>query len=124
VKVCPECGLEKALTEFYVRKSGRPQSYCKACLGVRSAAWSKTNKEKRTQIKREWRERNPGYALNQHLLTRYGITLAEREAMRERQNGRCAICQRHESELVPRQSGGSELHVDHNHETGYVRELL
>lgn len=45
---------------------------------------------------------------------RYGITIADYQAMYERQEGKCAICGTSEEKLV----------VDHNHKTGKVRELL
>jgi Autographiviridae endonuclease VII len=42
------------------------------------------------------------------------MTIADYEAMYERQGGRCAICGTSEEKLV----------VDHNHQTNSVRELL
>lgn len=48
---------------------------------------------------------------------KYGISLAERDAMLEAQGGRCAICQTD----AP---GPRGLFVDHCHETGRVRGLL
>lgn len=47
---------------------------------------------------------------------KYGITRAERDAMREKQNGQCAICGENES--------GKGLFIDHDHTTGKVRALL
>jgi hypothetical protein len=46
--------------------------------------------------------------------SRYGLTIGELAAMREKQDGRCAICER----------PSGHLHVDHNHATGAVRALL
>ena len=48
------------------------------------------------------------------LKAKYGITLADYNAMYERQGRRCAICGEAAGKLV----------VDHNHQTGKVRELL
>jgi len=42
----------------------------------------------------------------------------ERQKLYDHQEGRCAICKRHETEFAKR------LHVDHNHKTGRVRGLL
>jgi len=48
-----------------------------------------------------------------HLTRRYGISAAEADLMFESQDGLCAICR-----------VASAEHVDHDHETGEVRELL
>ncbi|MGY1623043.1 endonuclease VII domain-containing protein [Geodermatophilus sp. SYSU D00965] len=48
-----------------------------------------------------------------HLSRRYGISAAEADLMLEAQDGLCAIC-----------NTASAAHVDHDHETGRVRELL
>ncbi|MGY1810474.1 endonuclease VII domain-containing protein [Blastococcus sp. SYSU D00669] len=48
-----------------------------------------------------------------HLTRRYGISAQEADLMLEAQGGLCAIC-----ELAP------AAHVDHDHETGAVRQLL
>lgn len=42
----------------------------------------------------------------------------ERQKLYEKQEGRCAVCKKHESEFKIR------LSVDHNHKTGQVRGLL
>jgi hypothetical protein len=48
-----------------------------------------------------------------HLIRRYGISAAEADLMLSTQGGLCAIC-----------NTASAEHVDHDHETGRVRELL
>jgi len=49
---------------------------------------------------------------------KYGITEDDYNNMFVFQNGKCAICGNHQSELK------SPLHIDHNHKTGKVRGLL
>lgn len=49
-----------------------------------------------------------------HLLRRYGITAAEREALFDAQGRRCPICR----------TGEGPWHVDHDHKTGLVRAVL
>lgn len=52
----------------------------------------------------------------------YGITLDEYQVLFEKQNGVCAICLKPESRK--NNKGIDSLAIDHNHETGKVRELL
>lgn len=54
--------------------------------------------------------------------TKYGITLADYDAMFAIQGGACAIC-REPCKGTP-EKPYHRLHVDHNHETGKVRGLL
>ena len=51
-------------------------------------------------------------------LRRYNMSVADYNAMFQKQEGRCAICLKHQSEIKLR------LYVDHDHETGKVRGLL
>lgn len=63
------------------------------------------------------RRRNLGNAIR-----RYGITVEQFGQMMERQQGRCAICGD-----PPDPNGvkaASRLHIDHDHTSGQVRELL
>ena len=53
-----------------------------------------------------------------HYLKRYGIDIDKYNEMFESQEGRCAICGIHQSELKV------SLCVDHNHSTGEIRGLL
>lgn len=56
--------------------------------------------------------------LDNYYLRKYGISYDQREGMYNLQNGRCAICERPESDFSKR------LAVDHNHKSGKVRGLL
>ena len=51
-------------------------------------------------------------------LKRYNITLDQYNEMFNKQEGKCAICQKHQNELK------KILYVDHDHKTGEVRGLL
>jgi len=53
------------------------------------------------------------------LLKNYGITVEAYEAKRQAQDGKCACCGIDESD-APR----GRLYVDHDHDTGQVRDLL
>jgi hypothetical protein len=52
----------------------------------------------------------------QHLASNYGMTMEEYQARVAAQGGLCAIC--------GDEPERGRLHVDHNHATGVVRELL
>lgn len=78
------------------------------------------NKEKVQAASREWNLKNPDRMRNTKLMTRYGITLAQFDAMMENQNGQCAIC----GTTDPKRKGSRYLSVDHCHTTGVVRGLL
>lgn len=51
------------------------------------------------------------------LLRKYGLSVEERDKILESQNYKCAICGK-------LSTPNKKLHVDHNHKTNQVRELL
>ncbi len=55
---------------------------------------------------------------NWHLKKTYNITLDDYNEMFNKQEGKCIICSKHQSQLT------SPLNVDHDHESGQIRELL
>ena len=67
----------------------------------------------------EWKRRNPGRHNASvrwaYFKGAYGMTLKQRDTMLVAQGGVCAICHRR-----PRH----RLHIDHDHKTGKVRQLL
>jgi hypothetical protein len=54
------------------------------------------------------------------IFTKYGLTPKEWDKLYESQQGCCAICGRHQSEVPEKR----RLAVDHNHLTGSIRGLL
>ena len=112
MKVCSHCRLEKPLSEYYITKkklkSGkikeRPRYICKAC----------DRKAKRARDKR-----TPDERANKHLLNKYGITLEQKLQMIRDQGCKCKICPR---SITPDEH--SKSHVDHCHETGFIRGVL
>jgi hypothetical protein len=98
-KWCPDCESVLPLKHFVrtVQSASGYSSYCKPCHNARS----RTSREK------------VGGSRTYHLTRRYGITAAEADFLLEKQGGRCAICQ-----------VASASHVDHDHATGAVRQLL
>ena len=74
--------------------------------------WLKDNHHLRAEINRNWTLRNV-----------YGLTTEQYQAMFDAQDGRCAICK------VPfigikEEPKNQRVHIDHNHETLWVRGLL
>lgn len=61
-----------------------------------------------------WKKRNRQKVTSYMLMHRYGITLAEYEQMKVKQDNLCALCKVKPNKLV----------VDHCHTTGRVRGLL
>lgn len=53
-----------------------------------------------------------------NLRRRYGVTLAQFKKLYDSQKGLCAICKVHMT------TGITQAHLDHNHMTGQIRELL
>ena len=52
------------------------------------------------------------------ILNKFGLSWEGYQQLFEQQQGKCAICEKHQSELKKR------LHVDHCHKTGKIRGLL
>jgi hypothetical protein len=74
-------------------------------------------REANTVYAREWRAKT-GYSHHSaNLKKTFGLPYGWYDEKFEEQLGRCAIC------LEPRPNG-QKLHVDHDHETGQVRDLL
>lgn len=95
-EICPEC------SNVFTPNSRRVQIYC-------------SNK---CQIKSNKRSTTPEQARKYHLKSHRGITVEEYDAMFVRQNGKCAICGRDQSEFK------KPLFVDHSHESQKIRGLL
>ena len=101
--LCPRCG-ETEPTAFYVHKKNgrRSNAFCAKCHkdNCRERYSSKTMLEKRAAK-----------------ATNYGITPQQYMELHEKQQGKCAICNK-----PPVTQRG--LHIDHCHETNIVRGLL
>ena len=89
------------------------------------ATKQKSNKKYREKMgnvlkekKKIWRDNNKPIVMNTRLKYYYGIGYNDYNNLFNKQNGCCAICGKHQSEL------NRKLSVDHNHNTGVVRGLL
>jgi hypothetical protein len=86
-------------------------------------AWLEANKERHAANCKAWCEANPEARyrnnLSAHLRRKYGLTIAERDAMIAAQDGRCLCCKTKFGLLR-----ADRPCVDHCHTTGRVRGIL
>ena len=82
--------------------------------------------EKRRQYERERNATRRGQKQNADVYYRYryGLTVAQIDAMIEEQGGVCAICLKPEVKTDPRTGQPRRLSVDHDHRTGLPRQML
>jgi|APFre7841882654_1041346.scaffolds.fasta_scaffold89221_2 hypothetical protein len=102
------------------RKQYRRQQYLKHKEKTlkQYAEYRNLNRNKIRAKQKKYNKLNPIKRKNAMLKYEYGITLDDYNKMFNKQEGKCAICQRHQNELK------KTLCVDHDHKTGKVRELL
>lgn len=95
MRVCETCGVSKPLTEFSFRKDNQKhRPDCKPCRSTATAA------------------------------ARYGMTVGDVQALVEKQDGRCAICGTHHTDIPHKSFAHNPLVIDHDHTTGATRGLL
>lgn len=83
------------------------------------AGWRADNGDNIRVYRRDYKDKNRQRERERHLLSTYGITLAEYEAMYLAQGGCCALCN-----VSAEQAARRRLFVDHCHTTKRVRGLL
>jgi hypothetical protein len=93
---------KEKLTQYYTTHKEERKEYYKA------------HKEERKRYRDTHKKECKGH--NYRRL--YGLTLDDYNRMFEKQNGHCAICGTHISELA------KPLSIDHDHKTGKIRGLL
>jgi hypothetical protein len=108
-KRCCKCGETKAMTEFPRQRSDPSgvHAYCKVCKNLYSKVFRFSPKGREAAAKRDTRA--------EHLAARYGMSLAEYDALVERCGGSCEICGR---------ASEGRLFVDHCHSSEKIRGLL
>jgi len=75
-------------------------------------------KETKLKYAKNYRDLHPDVKRKSDLKLKFGLTLFDYNIMFNNQDGCCAICGRHQSELT------RALAIDHNHNTNEVRGLL
>lgn len=80
---------------------------------AKARAWKHAHPQEVSKSNRRWWTNNKD-AAKSYVVRRHGLTLEQYREMESRQGKRCAICQ----------EPGESLNVDHDHNTGLVRDLL
>ena len=123
-KVCTECGQEKPIEDFHRDKHCRDGycTRCKLCRTAYTAKWRRANRDHVRAYSRNYYHTDPKRAneMNRkcNVRRKFGLPPEQYDVMLRNQNGCCAICGRHQSVLT------RALAVDHDRETGQVRDLL
>jgi len=126
--------LKSKMSECHPKRKIYARGRCRSCY----EKWLRENNpefaERQKKNVRDWIDKNREYKkqkdkdyVKQRVkddpqyhsmrnLRQYGMTLDDYDEMLKKQNGGCAICGREPSKR--------RLHVDHCHETGFVRGLL
>lgn len=110
-KQCKACKQIKSRENFYFSKNTKDRKWgkCKLCVGIYVASWQKYNPEKCQAKNARWKAKSSNPLI---------YTSEERKLLYEKQEGKCAICARHETQF------NRKLAVDHCHATGKIRGLL
>ncbi len=76
------------------------------------------NPERQKLKTKEYRKKYPHIELKHRLRSKFDMSIEDYNTLLENQQGRCAICNRHQDDLTRR------LAVDHCHQTNRIRGLL
>lgn len=113
---CPKCGVVKQLSEFH-RNARNPDghtSYCKPCACANTREWNVKNPARKSAADARWKAANPerrrATDRGSHLRIKYGLTMAEGDALIARG---CDVC-----------GSMKDPRINHDHETGAVRGVL
>jgi len=110
--VCTDCQQTKPAGEFGWRSDGskRRKSHCRDC-------WNDWRAENRRDNPQRTRKENREYNVRRYR----GMTEALFNKMFIEQQGRCGVCN---EPMLPTGRGLESAHIDHDHATGKIRELL
>jgi hypothetical protein len=108
MKICIVCGTSH-------NKKSNAAKYCHYCA---TDIWKKQTRASARLLQNERRKNNPRQTKGYRLKYRFGIDMADYDALLEKQGGVCAVCKQEDPVK------GRALAVDHNHKTGKVRGLL
>jgi len=123
LKLCKQCSTEKPISEFWNKEQSKDGKHhcCIPCAKDNNSKYFHKNRKREYARRKKWVDDNPEKrkesSRKYRLKTEYGLTPEQYQEMYDKQGGVCSIC----SEKCTAQFN---LAVDHNHDTGSVRELL
>jgi Recombination endonuclease VII len=103
-------GPRARVPECHPERRHEAKGLCHSCYHIR---WHAARPDKRREYNLRWASKNPERKREAHFKHEYGLTLDAVEALKQAQDGMCAVC------LEP-----AELVVDHDHGTNEVRGML
>jgi hypothetical protein len=114
-KHCASCDEWKGLEDFHQNKRNWDglHAYCRPCMAATASKRYQRERDRLLGQAKAYRAANPEKRKAVALRFKFGIEIDEYQRLREKQNDRCAICER-----------PAVLHVDHCHSSGSVRGLL
>lgn len=131
-RLCTGCGIDKPLnSQHFTKDKHDPTGFtyrCKICRAKAHKEWSLKNPNKIKEINLKNRTKRKQFykspegiesSRRAHLKRVFGISLEDYNEMSKKQNHVCAICGKPEMN-----NKNKVLCVDHNHETGAIRQLL
>lgn len=124
IRICNKCKIGKPLSSFYKKASNKDglARNCKICGDNAAIAWKDNNRDKHNQNLRDWRknnrEKDRAYSRKAKIKSKYNLSIESYNNMLAQQNHSCAICGISQDDLKV------NLFIDHNHNTGKVRQLL
>ena len=129
---CRKCGQTKLFDQFPNHSASRfgKRKVCKSCVAYDNREYFENNRERINTRNREWNSNNKdSISVNTRrwVLKKYGMTFEGFQALWDKQDGKCAICEK----LLDRVTGDCQIdhaHVEseekHDKVTGPVRGLL
>ena len=117
---CARCKKYRILAQFRSNGVSGLRSYCRKCENAQRYDWYHTKGG--ADWHKQWRAKNPdklARAERRHNLKKaYGLTIDDYNLLLDKQQKRCALCRRLQSQFKKR------FAVDHDHTTNKNRGLL
>jgi len=117
MKTCTKCNEARVISQFWRDRRSRDgrAARCKTCRSAGHKARRRANPDKERERNRRRYQANKTRERERHTLRKYGVSLADYDAMLVAQNGACAVC---------KSPASKTLDIDHDHASGRVRGLL